>query len=41
MLGVKTIEQPITAEYLDILKDNYQKSFGEPLENIIKNDTHA
>jgi len=41
MLGVKHVEEPITEEYLDILKSDYEKVFGESLNKIIKESSNA
>lgn len=41
MLGVKQIDEPITPEYLNVLKEQYEKVTGGVFEEIIKSSTNA
>lgn len=39
MLGVKQVDEPVAPEYLDVLKEQYEKVTGESFGNIVKHQT--
>lgn len=36
MLGAKQNNDPITDEYLNIIKEDYREAYGEDLDTVIK-----